>query len=102
MPGLVPGIHAFADRPRRQDVDRRDKPGDDESGTRKKPGREPGLQGIRTATGETRNRQSFITGISANAAAVHCRATMRQCAILSAKYTIVLRYSSERFHSRIA
>jgi len=30
MPGLDPGIHAFAER--RQDVDRRDKPGDD--GTR--------------------------------------------------------------------
>jgi alanine racemase len=30
MPGLVPGIHAFADRQRSKDVDGRDKPGHDE------------------------------------------------------------------------
>jgi hypothetical protein len=34
MPGLVPGIHVFCSRSKKQDVDGRDKPGQDGAGGR--------------------------------------------------------------------
>jgi hypothetical protein len=41
MAGLVPAIHVFMSRQHRKDVDRRDKPGDDETPAALKTRRRP-------------------------------------------------------------